>query len=109
MLIKQAANPLNAALAHIPLGKGLYAIVDPEDLPWLIHYHWFARKSKCRWYAQRKFVRNGKEHVIRMHRQIMDCPPDMQVHHHNGNTLDNRKGNLSNIEPALHAALRISR
>lgn len=60
-------------------------------------------------YAMRKYKIDGKEHIIRMHRQIMACPPDMQVHHVNGRTFDNRKENLSIIEPRLHAALRIIR
>lgn len=109
MLIKQNTISISGTPAQIPLGRGFFAIVDPEDIPWLVHYHWFARKSKCRWYAVRKFVVDGKEHVIRMHRQIMNAPRDMDVHHHNGNTFDNRKGNLSIIEPKLHAALRILR
>jgi hypothetical protein len=43
-----------------------------------------------------------------MHRQLMNTPQGMDVHHVNGNTLDNRKLNLSNIEPKLHAQLRFS-
>jgi hypothetical protein len=109
MLIRQTISVSDSALARVPLGKGFFAIVDPEDFVWLNKYRWFARRSKCRWYAQRKFVRDGKVCVVRMHRQIMNCPRDMQVHHHNGNTLDNRKSNLLIMEPSEHAALRISR
>lgn len=109
MLLKVTHPPLLDEPGHIDLGKGMFSIVDPEDLPWLVHYHWFIRKSKCRYYAQRKFVVDGKEHIVRMHRQIMKCPKDMQVHHINGNTLDNRKDNMIIIEPKLHASLRIHR
>jgi hypothetical protein len=84
----------------------MFAIVDPEDLPWLLQYDWRSVHSNANWYAARRYFRNGKCHTIRMHREIMDCPPDMQVHHVNGNTLDNRKVNLSIIEPELHAQLK---
>lgn len=109
MLVKLDPPILSLALARIPLGKGFFATVDPEDLPWLVHYRWFARRSHKMFYAMRKYRVDGKEHVIRMHRQIMACPNDMQVHHINGRTFDNRKENLSIIEPRLHAALRFSR
>lgn len=109
MIIKQSKSFPEGALAQVTLGKGFFAIVDPEDLPWLNKYHWFARKSKCRWYAMRKFVVDGKEYVMRMHVQLTGCPKSMQVHHINGNTLDNRKSNLEVIEPKVHAALRITR
>lgn len=106
MIIKKTLLIPFPALARIPLGKGLFAIVDPEELAWLNKYRWFARKSKCRWYALRKFVMDGKEYTMRMHRQLTGCPRDMAVHHKNRNTLDNRKSNLEIIEPKLHSALR---
>ena len=109
MLVKQSISTSSWTLAQVPLGKGFFAIVDPEDLTWLVNYRWFVRKSHKIWYAMRKYRINGKEHITRMHRQIMACPDDMQVHHINGQTLDNRKENLSIIEPRLHAALRITR
>ena len=109
MLIKQLKPPPFLAPAQIYLGRGFFAIVDPEDLTWLSKYRWFARKSNCCWYAVRKFVLDGKEYRMKMHRQLTGCPKDMQVHHINGNTLDNRRANLQIIDQKTHAALRISR
>jgi len=106
MLVKQSISTSSWTFAQVPLGKGFFAIVDPEDLTWLVNYRWFVRKSHKMRYAIRKYRVDGKEHITRMHRQIMSCPDDMQVHHINGQTLDNRKENLSIIEPRLHAALR---
>lgn len=38
------------------------------------------------------FWRNNKR--VRLHRWVVDCPPDKMVDHINHNTLDNRKDNL---------------
>jgi hypothetical protein len=96
-------------LSEIRLRERFFCIVDPEDLPWLCHYDWRLVKSHACYYAARREVHNGHYHYIRMHRQLTNAPSDMQVHHINGNTLDNRKCNLSIIEPRLHAALRFVR
>jgi hypothetical protein len=108
MLIKQLPVPCDYSTQNrIQLSEKCFAIVDPEDLPWLSHYDWRCVKSHSRFYAARREVRGGHYHYIRMHRQLMNTPFGMEVHHVNGNTLDNRKMNLSNIDPALHAQLRV--
>lgn len=47
-------------------------------------------KSKRNYYAY-VMIHSKK---VRLHRYITDCPKDMVVDHINGNTLDNRMGNL---------------
>lgn len=81
-------------LPLIPLGRGLFAIVDLADYAWLKRYRWFAKRSKSSWYAVRRIRRFGKDRLIRMHREIMQCPTDFEVHHINANSLDNRRRNL---------------
>lgn len=96
-------------LPIITLKERYFCIVDAEDLPWLCQYDWRLVKSKANFYVARRIVIDGHYHYIRMHRQLMNAPRDMQVHHINGNTLDNRKSNLSLIDPKQHASYRFRR
>jgi hypothetical protein len=109
VVIRQTIPPQRSDLSIVQLTKLCFCIVDHEDLPWLCHYDWRLVKSKACYYAARRVLCNGHYHYIRMHRQLMNAPPEMQVHHINGNSLDNRKCNLSVIEPRLHASLRFGR
>jgi predicted DNA binding protein len=46
-------------------------------------------------YALRSLPRNKKEHrKVRVHREIMNAPEDVQIDHINGDKLDNRRCNL---------------
>ena len=107
--MRQTIPPQRPELSEIQLRKNTFCIVDPEDLPCLSHYDWRLVKSHACAYAARRIVKNGHYHYIRMHRQLVNAPEGMHVHHVNGNTLDNRKCNLLIIEPLLHAALRFVR
>lgn len=71
----------------VPLGNGQFAIVDDEDFELVSRYKWhtMASKDKSHIYAASR---------LRMHRLIIDAPPDMFVDHINGDTLDNRRCNL---------------
>jgi hypothetical protein len=80
--------------ATIPLSKGKVAIVDAADYWWLVRMSWYARKSRTDYYAVRNVRENGGFRTFRMHRLITNCPSDMEVHHKNNNTLDNRRENL---------------
>ncbi|MBN2019672.1 MAG: HNH endonuclease [Sedimentisphaerales bacterium] len=79
----------------IPLGNGLFAIVDPDDFYWLNQYRWIAKGKDDCLYAVR-FDRNadGKYTSFSMHRQIMNPPEALLVDHENNKTLDNRRDNL---------------
>ncbi len=84
------------AFRRIPLTRGKFAIVDPDDYERLNAHKWHAVKSKNTFYAWR-VVRIGKARkpvVIRMHRQVMETPDGLFVDHINHNGLDNRKVNL---------------
>jgi len=73
---------------RIPLTRGKYAIVDPEDYNWLMQYKWHANgRQEGSLYAV-----NQKRQ--KMHRLIMNAPKGMVVDHINGNGLDNRKTNI---------------
>jgi hypothetical protein len=75
----------------IRLGPRQYAKVDPEDYELLSKYDWHLMKSKNTEYAVR--IENGFS-IIHMHRQIMNPPKGMIVHHLNHDGKDNRKANL---------------
>ena len=79
----------------IPLTKGLFAIVDDEDLEELNKFKWCVTFNGAKYYACRMPSRKlGKRKVILMHRQLTNAPPGMDVDHINGNPLDNRRENL---------------
>lgn len=86
-----SSSPLQTT---IPLGHLHYAIIDIEDYAILSKYHWSLRKSHSCWYAIRKETVRGCKRTVFMHRQIMNAPPDLVVHHQSANTLDNRRSNL---------------
>ncbi len=80
----------------VPLTRGMAAIVDAEDAPIVNKYRWYAAKSPSthNYYAYTSPMRDGKKLHISMSRLIMNAPKDKFVDHRDGNTLDNRKGNL---------------
>jgi len=82
---------------EIILTKGYRAIVDGGDFERINKYKWCVGPvANLTTYAVRGINRkeNGKFITIRMHREIMNCPPEMQVDHIDGNGLNNQKSNL---------------
>lgn len=90
---------IRAKMKEIWLTKGKIAVVDDEDYAYLMQYKWSAVRGKQgNFYASRGITR-GRNYVythriILMHREVMDCPDDMQVDHIDGNGLNNQKSNL---------------
>ncbi len=75
---------------RIPLGHGLFAVVDAEDYEWLSKYKWHAQRRGRKVYAIS--VKKGK--VVYMHRMIMRPCQGYVVDHLDGNGLNNRRCNL---------------
>lgn len=101
-------------MAEIPLGgkhgTGLFALVDDEDLPLVIHRKWTARPRHFKHgaiiiYAQGRLYPGNTEP---MHRVILGLKPNdpRQVDHRNHNGLDNRKENLRLATHAQNMANR---
>lgn len=86
----------------IPLTKGLTTTVDDSAFETLSKWHWHTQHAASCIYAARDYREGGKRIRVYMHRQIADCPPRREVHHKNGDTLDNRKENLEVVEPQKH-------
>jgi hypothetical protein len=79
----------------MPLSRGKYAIVDPDDYFEIAAYKWCAVRDGQTFYARRSIrTKEGKKRHILMHRQILKVADDMLVDHINRNGLDNRKANV---------------
>ncbi len=82
----------------IPLTKGRFAKVDPEDYIWLSQFRWFCQVGAGRCYAARNTPEKSgvRQKQIMMHRVLADTPAHLVCDHINHDGLDNRKKNLRN-------------
>lgn len=81
----------------IHLTRGYTTLVDDEDYALVAPYSWAVTGSADRsrgLYVTAAWRANGRRHTIRLHRLIMAAKPGDVVDHVNGDTLDNRRGNL---------------
>jgi len=80
----------------IPLTRGKFAIVDPEDYPRIAKHKWHLAKSPTSSYAVRwkRLKSKNTRRRIWMHREIIHIPDNLLCDHINRNSLDNRKANL---------------
>jgi hypothetical protein len=78
----------------IQVSKENVAVVDDEDYDQLSKYHWHAVPGSWRFYAGRNFRVKGRRYHVLMHREITKCTPSMQVHHKDGDTMNNQRANL---------------
>lgn len=81
---------------RIPLTRGQFARVDPEDYPWLSQFRWHCQKRPHTCYAVRTLWVNGEACKVWMHREVMDTPARLVCDHINHDGLDNRRRNLRN-------------
>ncbi|MBN1807345.1 MAG: hypothetical protein JW837_19015 [Sedimentisphaerales bacterium] len=79
---------------RIPLTKGKFALVDPEDYEILNKYKWHVTENGSTFYAKRNAPTRKDTTPIYMHRCILKVPPGRVVDHINHSGLDNRKANL---------------
>lgn len=78
---------------ELTLTQGKVALVDDEDYEWASQWKWYAWRGAKTFYV----LRNGsspQKGTIRLHRTIMEAPPELEVDHINGDGLDNRRCNL---------------
>jgi len=78
----------------IPLTRGQFAKVDPEDYIWLSQFRWYCSKRQHTSYAIRNAGEGAKRKKVAMHREIMGTPKHLVCDHINRHGLDNRKQNL---------------
>lgn len=103
MLVQTNPRFPDTPAARIPLQNGMYTLVDPCWVDYLIWFPWYAKKSNSQYYACRKVTMNGSTYFIRMHRVIASTPVELVCHHINRNSLDNRRLNLRNMSWFEHA------
>lgn len=103
MLVQTQPGFPDTPIAQIPLQNGMVTLFDPKWSPIFLKLHWYAKKSRGRYYACSKVKCCGGVSFIRMHRAVARCPPGMIPHHINGNSLDNRSANLQNMTRYEHA------
>lgn len=85
----------------IPVGKGLFAIVDSRDYKSLVNHKWHHKRSEHSIYAYTNINtgrrrKNGKflYYGMPMHRMILDPPKNSFVDHIDGNGLNNTRKNI---------------
>lgn len=82
-------------MKKIPLTQNQFALVDDEDYEELNKWKWLAIKHRNSFYAGRQPHGSHKgRKIIFMHRQILNCPNNMQVDHIDHNKLNNQKNNI---------------
>jgi hypothetical protein len=92
----------------IPLTKGQFVKVDPEDYIWLAQFRWHCKVNKDAIYAVRCVTENGRERRVYLHRVLMNTPDGLVCDHINHDGLDDRKANLRNCTIAQNNANRRS-
>lgn len=78
-------------MKELSLTKGFTTVVDDDDYEELSHFKWYVVGHPGKEYAARY---GGKHQHIRLHRELLHAPANMEVDHINGNRLDNRSANL---------------
>jgi hypothetical protein len=77
------------------LTRGKVALVDSADAAFVGQWNWCAyRAPRGTWYAVRTDYAAGTQKTVRLHRALLSAPDELEVDHRNGDSLDNRRGNL---------------
>lgn len=105
MLVKVRSPYPTTPIAKIPLQRDFVAFCDPKWIYALSFLHFYAKKSRGKWYACAKIHVDGKVKFLKMHRIVAQTPPGMIPHHLNNNSLDNREANLLNITEFEHGKM----
>lgn len=103
-LRSEISQPDNPFIRHIPLTKGMYAVVDTHLYEWLMQWNWHARWTERgqRFYAGRGALNYEPEpNVVFMHKQIMGIRvgDPLEGDHVDRNSLNNTGQNLRHATP----------
>ena len=88
----------------LPLTQGQVTVVDAADYEWLSQWKWSAlklrKKHKILYYAVRGTTAGGKSKMFYIHRELLGAGPGVIGDHRDGDTLNNRRGNLRPSNPS---------
>lgn len=85
---------LSPDVIRVPLGHGVFALIDAADAPLVVQHRWGRMKTGDKMYAVSWSRENGKTVNLLLHRLLMNPPDDMEVDHENGDALDCRRVNM---------------
>ncbi len=96
-----------------PRNPGMTCKIDKEDFDRVSQYKWgvafMGQQGYKRPYVRTRIGGRKDSVYIRLHRLIMNADSDVEVDHINGDTLDNRKGNLrfaTRLEQSRNTGMR---
>ncbi len=95
---RKPATP-SGDIRRIPVGGGLYALVDAADYEWLSKHKWSCYNGYAARYVKGK--------PIFMHREIMRPPKGKVVDHIDGNRLNDCRANMRNCKPLENTRNRL--
>lgn len=88
-------HPIGPSIAYVQLTRGLYALIDSDDVDSVSQFRWRAQGREGYWYAKTSITIAAKtERSISMHRELLGLREGQWGDHKNRNTLDNRRCNL---------------
>ena len=95
-LRREVIYPVGPSIAYIPLTKDQVCLVDFDDAVRLGEFNWTAmwEPRMDQYYVFRTIKVGSKRTTLRLYRELLGNPPNLDVDHINGNTLDNRRQNL---------------
>ncbi len=85
---------MDVAYVEFGLGNQHFALVDVHDLRVLVSRVWRITRRSHTDYAVTSYRVNGRLATVYMHHFLLDPPQGKEVHHINGDGLDNRRSNL---------------
>lgn len=80
----------------VPLTKGFYAVIDPQDAERVLAHSWCVAERDNRLYGQSRVIVPGQSsrQLVYLHRFILDAPDDVLVDHEDREGLNCRRSNL---------------
>lgn len=99
-VVQQSSMTTLTAACHIPLSRGLVALVDPADYERVSQYKWYAMPHGHTFYA----ARTENRRTILMHFFIVGQEPGKETDHWDHDGLNNRRYNLRIVTHAENMA-----